>query len=68
MVDKDRGELMIQEQSLPQPRKLENLMLCNTRACKPDFIDRNYCFRVNKLLALFVSGFLFDDATVLWCV
>lgn len=46
VVDKERGELMIQEQSLPQPRKLENLMLCNTRPCKPDFIDRNYCFRV----------------------
>ncbi len=47
VVDKERGELMIQEQSLPQPRKLENLMLCNTRACKPDFIDRNFCFRVS---------------------
>ncbi len=48
VVDKERGELMIQEQSLPQPRKLENLMLCNTRACKPEFIDRNFCFRVSE--------------------
>ena len=49
VVDKERGELMIQEQSLPQPRKLENLMLCNTRPCKPEFIDRNFCFRVSLL-------------------
>ena len=49
VVDKERGELMIQEQSLPQPRKLENLMLCNTRPCKPEFIDRNFCFRVSHL-------------------
>ena len=47
---------MIQEQSLPKPRKLENLMLCNTRPCKPDFIDRNYCFRVSGQTFSFARG------------
>ncbi len=47
MVDREKSELMIQEQALPEPRKLENLMLCNTRPCMPNFIDRNYCFRVS---------------------
>ena len=47
VVDKEKGELMIQEQSLPEPRKLENLMLCNTKPCTPNFIDRNFCFRVS---------------------
>lgn len=37
---------MIQEQSLPEPRPLEDLMLCTTKAGTPDFIDRNFCFRV----------------------
>ena len=39
---------MIQEQSLPEPRKLENLMLCNTRSCTPTYLDRNFCFRVSN--------------------
>lgn len=42
------GQLMIQEQSLPEPRRLENLMLCTTKVCTTDFIDRNYCFRVRR--------------------
>lgn len=41
---------MIQEQGLSEPRRLENLMLCNTRPCLPNFIDRNYCFRVRVYL------------------
>ena len=37
---------MVQEQSLPEPRPLEDLMLCTTKVGTPDFIDRNFCFRV----------------------
>ena len=37
---------MVQEQSLPDPRPLEDLMLCATKAGTPEFIDRNFCFRV----------------------
>lgn len=46
VVDKALGQLMIQEQSLPEPRKLENIVLCATKICSADFIDRNFCFRV----------------------
>ena len=28
------------------PWCLENLMLCSTKLCTADYIDRNYCFRV----------------------
>ena len=37
---------MVQEQSLPEPRPLEDLMLCAVKSGTPDFIDRNFCFRV----------------------
>ena len=37
---------MVQEQSLPEPRRLEDLLLCSAKACAPDFIDRNFCFRL----------------------
>eukprot|EP00731_Ephydatia_muelleri_P027972 Em0019g845a len=46
VVDKVLGQLMIQEQSLPEPRRLENIVLCATKTCNADFIDRNFCFRV----------------------
>ena len=37
---------MVQEQTLPEPRPLEELLLCTVKAGTPDFIDRNFCFRV----------------------
>jgi hypothetical protein len=46
VVDRDSGHLMIQEQSLTDPRPLEDLKLCTIRAATPDFIDRNFCFHV----------------------
>ena len=46
MVDRVQGQLMVQEQSLQEPRKLEDLMLCTVKMGTPDFIDRNFCFRV----------------------
>ena len=46
VIDRVLGQLMVQEQSLPEPRPLENLLLCTTKPCTPDFIDRNFCFRV----------------------
>ena len=46
VVDRVHGQLMVQEQSLPEPRPLEDLMLCATKPGTPEFIDRNFCFRV----------------------
>jgi hypothetical protein len=46
VVDKESGEVKVQREEDHAPWCLENLMLCSTKLCTPDFIDRNYCFRV----------------------
>ncbi|CAI8024340.1 Arf-GAP with coiled-coil, ANK repeat and PH domain-containing protein 2 [Geodia barretti] len=46
VVDKENGEVKVQREEDHAPWCLENLMLCSTKLCTPDFIDRNYCFRV----------------------
>ena len=46
MVDKEKGEILVQEDSDPEPRCLESLLICSTKLCDAGFIDRNYCFRV----------------------
>ena len=46
IVDKEDGEVKVQREEDHAPWCLENLMLCSTKLCTPDYIDRNYCFRV----------------------
>ena len=47
-VDDTLGQLMIQEQSMSEPHKLETLVQCTTKVCTPDLIDRNFCFKVRR--------------------
>lgn len=46
VVDNESGEVRVQEDGDHITQSLEKLMLCSTKLCTPDFIDRNYCFRV----------------------
>lgn len=66
VVHRELGQLMVQEQSLPEPRPLEDLMLCTCKAGTPDFIDRNYCFRVISPSSEHLFQALGEDDMKLW--
>lgn len=45
-MDNESGEVKVQEDGSHTSQCLEKLMLCSTKVCTPDYIDRNYCFRL----------------------
>ena len=45
-MDSECGEVRVQSDKDHTPQCLEKLMLCSTKLCTPDYIDRNFCFRV----------------------
>ena len=49
VVDSECGEARVQSDKDHTPQCLEKLMLCSTKLCTPDYIDRNFCFRVGLL-------------------
>lgn len=57
---------MVQEQSLPEPRPLEDLLLCTAKAGTPDFIDRNFCFRVISPTSEHLFQALSESEVHLW--
>lgn len=66
MVDKELGQLMIQEQNLHEPRELEDLQLCGVKIETPSYIDRNFCFRVISPTGEHLFQALTENDSLLW--
>ena len=66
VVDRELGQLMVQEQSLQEPRELEDLQLCGVKTGTPDFIDRNFCFRVISPTSEHLFQALTESEMMLW--
>ncbi len=56
IIDKKKGNLLMQGDDEEMPHLLSSLMLSTVKECDPDETDRNFCFQVGfKFLASLFS-------------